>query len=438
MLEFLKGLMKKKEDEPPKSLTFDEIPGWIDGEETVGRQELETASGAIRTRIEDLRKSLLAQVLDLRIPEEKRHLHPKLEKVAISTLPLFGRSMSQALEKPFPQDTDSFYPAAAECLKTCIKTTQGQGRYLQAVFPEEMKGIRGTMKDFGREINALTDATKRYRELSERTGKIRNVYEALIEIRDNKAESGDRHSQITQRISDAQKSLDDLAAQKNELEKSPEYQAFLKMKEEIRAMEEKRDTEMREFTVLSAVIAHVFRKAEKVEGRKGDGASAKAVRQATDLLSSHEIPLPGDLEPALRVAFPIVLPLTESGEVPLKNKEEKTLFSDTGHLSEVLVKSAAAYHSYERKTAAIGDELEGGPVRTQMNRLETETRQMEKVVERGTAQLAELAKHQEDAEGAVPTLAAELDHAIGEFSEGRIRVQTESCISIIRNREKSV
>lgn len=438
MLEFLKGLMKKKEEEPPRLLTFGEIPGWMDGIEAAARQELETTSGSIRTHIEALRKSILAQVKDLKVPEEKRHLHPKLEKVAISTLPLYQRSMTQTLGKPFPQDADGFYLAATECLKTCLKTTQGQGRYLQAVFPEEMKGIRGTLKDFGHEINALTRATKKFRDHGVAVQEIRKVFDSIVEIRDNKAGSGDRRSQITRRIADAKRTLDELAAQQAQLEKSPGYQEYLTIQGQIRAIEEKRDTEMREFTVISAVIAHVFRKAEKVEGRKGDGPSAKAVRQATDLLSDHQIPGPDELAAALRISFPVVLPLIESGEVPLKNKEERALFSDTDHLSEVLGKCATAYHEYEVKIAAMTEELEAGPVRAQINRLDTEKRQTGKTVERGEAQITELAKYQDESAEAVPALAAELDRTIGEFSDGRIRVQTESCNSIIATREKSV
>ncbi|MEN6611362.1 MAG: hypothetical protein ABFC24_11010 [Methanoregulaceae archaeon] len=438
MLEFLKGLMKKKEKEPPRLLTFGEIPGWMDDIDLSARQELDTATDAARTHIEALRKSLLAQVKDLKVPEEKRHLHPKLEKVALSTLPLFERSMSQTLAKPFPAGTDEFYVAAGECLKTCLKTMQGQGRYLQAVFPEEMKGIRGTLKDFGHEINALTEATKKFRDHGERVQGIRKIYDALVEIRDSKTGSGDRHSQIVQRIADAKRALDDFAAQRVQLEKSPEYLAYLKLKEQIHAIEEKRDTEMREFTVISAVIAHVFRKAEKVEGRKGDGPSAKAVRQATDLLSDHQIPRPDELAAALRISFPVVLPLIKSGEVPLKNKEERTLFSDTDHLSEVLGKCVNAYHEYEVKIAAMNEELEAGPVRAQITRLETEKRQTEKTMERSEAQIADLAKYHEEAAEAVPTLAGELDRTIGEFSKGSIRVQPESCNSIITTREKSV
>lgn len=438
MLEFLKGLLKKEEEQPPQVLTFDELAGWLEEIDTRSRKELETATDAARTHLEALRKSLLAQVKDLKVPEEKRHLHPKLEKVALSTLPLFERSMSQTLAKPFPAGTDEFYAAAGDCLKTSLKTLQGQGRYLQAIFPEEMKGIRGTLKDFGHEINALTEATKNFRDHDAKVQEIRKIYDAIREIAENQDGSGGRKAQIVQRIDDARKNIAGLIGERTKLKQTPEYHAFLKMQEQIQEIEKNLEREMREFTVLSAAIAHVFRKAEKVAGRKGDGTSAKAIRIATTLLSDHEVPKPEDLSSALKGAFPIVLPLIESGEVPLKNKEERALFSDTAHVSEILEKCAIAYHSLAEKISVAKEELSGNLILAQMNRFETELRQMEKLVERGENQIADFAKHMDDAVGALPTLATELDLTVSQYSDGKIRVQVDSCNSIIKNVEKSV
>jgi hypothetical protein len=437
MLKFLKDLMKKGE-EAPRFLTFEELGEWLDEEEKREKADLEVRTEAARSRIDALRRSLSAQAGDLTFPEEKRQLHPKLERIAISTLPLFERSMGQTLGKPFPSGTDEFYAAAAECLKSCLKAVQGQGKYLQAVFPEEMKAIRATLRDFGNEINALTGAMKMYRERSAQVREVRRVYDALIEIRDGHTGAGSRRSQIERRIADARKTMQDLKREQARLESGPEFRSLTAIREQISRLERDQDRTTREFTVLSAALAHVFRKAEKVAGRKGDPAAAKAVRQATDMLSDHQVPSRDDLAAALRSSLPVVMPLIESGEVPLKNREERVLFADPDHLTVVLEQSAAEYHACAKKLTAALEELAANPVAAHLTQIETESRQMEKTIARGEAQLGEFAKHLEDAAGAVPTLIDELERTAAALSGGKVRVQTGPLISMMEKREKSV
>ena len=437
MLEFLKGILKK-EEAAPRYLTFDGIPAWLDGEEKRALLDLEARNATSRSRIEALRKSLLQQAKALTFPEEKRHLHPKLERIAISTLPMFERSISQALVKPFPEGTDEFYTAAAECLKNSLRAVQGQGKYLQAVFPEEMKAIRATLRDFGSEINAMTESVKTHRDLMDRIASIREVYDALIEIRDNKSDAGNRSLAIQRRIADARDAIRALKNEQRAIENGADYGTYAGLQKQVSILEQEQERVLREFTVLSGAVSHVFRKAEKVAGRKGDPGAAKAVSHANSILSDHDVPLPEDLAAALRGAMPIVLPLIASGEVPLKNKEERALFADAVHLSRILEQNAAEYHSISERLAVARENCARSPAASRLHQIGIEVRQHEKTIERGELQIVEARQQQKEATGAVPTLAAELDHRIAAHTGGGIRLQTSLVISMIENREKSV
>jgi len=437
MLEFLKGILKK-EEAAPRYIPIEEIPSWLDGEEKRALLDLETRNATSRNRIEALRKSLLQQAKALTFPEEKRHLHPKLERIAISTLPMFERSITQALVKPFPEGTDEFYTAATECLKNSLRAVQGQGRYLQAVFPEEMKAIRATLRDFGGEINAMTESMKTHRDRADRIASIRDVYDALIEIRDNKSDAGNRSLAIQRRIANARDAIRALKNERREIENGTDYWTYAGLQKEVSTLEHDQERTLREFTVLSGAVSHVFRKAEKVAGRKGDPGAAKAVSHANSILSDHDVPVLEDLAAGLRGAMPIVLPLIVSGEVPLKNKEERALFADAEHLSRILEQNAAEYHSLSSRLAAARENCAKSPAASRLNQIGIEFRQHEKTIERGELQIAEAARQQKEAAGAVPTLAAELDHQIAAHTGGRIRLQTALVISTIENREKSV
>ena len=80
-----------------------------------------------------------------------------------------------ALNRQYPENPDDFYIAVTECLKGCIKSSAGPGRYLMGVFPEEMKAIRVSIDQVGREINSLNPVIAETRKKEEEIIKIRQL-----------------------------------------------------------------------------------------------------------------------------------------------------------------------------------------------------------------------------------------------------------------------
>jgi hypothetical protein len=81
-----------------------------------------------------------------------------------------------------------------------------------------------------------------------------------------------------------------------------------------------------------AVISHVLRKSEKLVSRSQGVAAAKGLEEAVDLLAGSGIPGRDKLLPVMRKTLPVVSSMVQTGEITLKNKEERELFSPDGDL----------------------------------------------------------------------------------------------------------
>ena len=93
--------------------------------------------------------------------------------------------------------------------------------------------------------------------------------------------------------------------------------------------EKKREELTRAYTTLSMTASHVFRKAEKIATKQRHPAEISTLRHTIELLSDHIVPDPDELDSALAMACPIAERMIGAGEITLKNKEERGIFSDT-------------------------------------------------------------------------------------------------------------
>jgi sugar-specific transcriptional regulator TrmB len=99
-------------------------------------------------------------------------------------------------------------------------------------------------------------------------------------------------------------------------------------KQTLEAMTEARDKAIRQYDVISMTAAHVLRKAEKVIHKQKRQTDQRKLLDAIDILSDHGVPDPSSLVNALTISFPIVNQMIQKGEISLKNKEERVIFSD--------------------------------------------------------------------------------------------------------------
>ena len=82
--------------------------------------------------------------------------------------------------------------------------------------------------------------------------------------------------------------------------------------------------------------SHVFKKAEKIAVKQHLTADVASLREAIELLSDHELPDASRMSTVLLAACPVAQRMIDAGEIPLKNREEREVFSDTNQFCTLM------------------------------------------------------------------------------------------------------
>jgi hypothetical protein len=414
MYKFFKDFLKKKEPENV-TLMFDAVPAWLSEHETTLRaallNETETPVRNIRNATAQLRHI----VNSIAEAEHDPAIHPKLKTIAKNSLPLFVKAMKASLAKDLPEDIEEFYTAAVESVKGCLNSTRGQGRYLQVVFPEEMKAVKNGIDAIGREINSITSSLTDYRKQVTQAHEVRTLYEALLDLRTDSEKALEKDQRIRTRITEISNRIEQLEKEREEISTEAGMDEIKKAKSTLDAEEKKKEELARAYTTLSMTASHVFRKAEKIATKQRHPAEISVLRQVIDLLSDHAVPDPDNLASALALACPITERMIATGEIVLKNKEERGIFSDTVHFRTEMHTTSRAVGKQENECRNIQNALSSHPVLVKLNSLEREKTQLEHMREKEEQEQKDLTEWREKIAGKIPILEDELRSKIEEI-----------------------
>jgi hypothetical protein len=342
----------------PGAVTYriDELPAILDSREDEVTRILLEKTLKQRNTIRDLRSALKELVQDLASKEREEAYHPKLETIAKNTLPLFERAMLSSLTKDLPEEPEEFYHAASESLKGCVKGLSGQGRYLRGVFPEEMKEIRGIVDQIGREMNAMTPSIAEARSKRTLIAAVRADLSRLNSAETEKKRGTEEIFQLKGDIDREERECDQIRERIRTMKEAADTADLRAMREEVAALNREFLDEERALLADFAVISHVFRKGEKVLGRITGPASAKDLEALVDLLTGSGVPAEDQFMPGLSRSMPLIEGMIVSGDLALKNKEEKELFSkETDLVARVrdgYARREAAYQRFRVKERA--------------------------------------------------------------------------------------
>ena len=201
MYNFIKNLLNPKKPEPVV-IAFNAIPAWTDEQEKNARTALEEAAKAPMQNIRNSAAQLQHIVNSISGSEHDPALHPKLKAVAKNSLPLYVKAMNAALAKPLSDDIEEFYTDAVECLKSSLNSNRGQGRYLQAVFPDEMKAVKMAIDAMGKEMNILTAALATYQKQKAAIDAVTALYQSVMDMQEDMQRSLEKEHRITARINE--------------------------------------------------------------------------------------------------------------------------------------------------------------------------------------------------------------------------------------------
>jgi len=423
MFDFIRDIFKKEEPSVDH-IRIDEVSAIFDISEKDLDSDVRARTSDHMKKILDARSDLIGLVETLSSAEREEAFHPKLEKIAKNTLPLFVKSMLTSLGRELPGEPGEFYQAATECLKGCVKSQAGPGRYLQGVFPDEMKAIRDEIDLVGREMNSMTPIISEARKKRELIRVCREIYGNLNDQIGEKESSRIQIPRVEKDLLEQRKILEQNSVDLSRVMEGEGAKSLqdLRRKEES-AREEVAATERRMRAVFSN-ISHVFRKGEKIMKRGESGQAPKELHRSIELLSGREIPAKGDLEENVEPILGTVSSMIESGDIALKNKEEKNLFSDPSAIKIILSDLYTRRREAEERVSAIAEQFRNDPARARIIVLEREIEQKEEQIRKLEYQLQVLEEKGREADSLIPELSGKLESSLGQLTGKEIVLES--------------
>ena len=421
MFERLKKILKSETPEP-LVITFEEIPAWLDKRQKTITINLQKDTAAPMRTIREAAHNLEHIIQMLHAAEFNAEIHPKLKSIAKNTLPQYSKAMETALSKPLPGDVEGFYTVATEMLKGCLNSTRGQGKYLQTVFPEEMKTVRTGIDAIGREINAMTGALTSFRKEMERVKEAEKLHGALVDIANDAEKSLEKENRISQRVLEIQTRIEECGQEIDRLKSDDVQHEIAEQQRTSQVLAEGRDQTIRRYAALSMTASHVLRKAEKLAHKQHKVDDEGVLQHALDLLSDHAVPDSTILTGALSTASPIAVRMIETGDVPLKNKEERAIFSDpAGFISEISSLSIK-YAEQEKNCEEAEHMLRSHPVIVKTDSLVRERSQLEVILKKEIHSKTELMNWRNDLKKSIPSLQQRLEKILGDLSGSDVQL----------------
>lgn len=412
MHDFLKKIFGKKEAEVV-SIPYNSTPAWLDERERTAQKTLESEISRPKTTIRQAVSDLQKIVDSLKRSERDPEIHPKLKTIAKNSLPLYTRAMHTTLSRELPEKSEEFYSAATECLKSCLNSIHGQGRYLQMVFPDEMKAIRQKIDVIGREVNQITHSLAGYRREKALIDAARSVHTALEDIDADIRKAVDKDQRITVRIHDMTERESAISRELAALDSDAGAVEVTGLESALRDRETERDAAARTYAALSMTASHVLRKAEKIATKQKHPSETAVLRHTIKLLSDHEVPETEALRESLATACPIAMRMIDSGEIVLKNKEERAVFSGTRSFGDDVCTACTSLKEREIACHTLQEKISLHPLLQKKNSLEREKGQLMMMLAKEKVARKDLEEWRARTNKRIPELKEELRKKIG-------------------------
>jgi len=420
---FLQKILGTGKSAPQVTLAFSETPAWITGKESSAKETLVTATREPMREIRNGIATLQLIVTNIAGAEHDESLHPKLRTIAKNSLPQFVKAMKASLNKDLPEDPEDFYPAATECIKNCLHNVHGPGRYLQAIFPDEMKAVRSGIDTLGRGINSINPVLAAYRKETTGLAVSREKYETITGLMADLTASDEKAKRFHARITEIQERVTAIDQELASLPRDPRMCEIDDQKKVHAGLCEERDSAARTYSALSMTASHVFRKAEKIATKQRHTSEVTVLNAAMDMLSDHEIPDADQLDAALAAACPLAERMITDGEVIVKNKEERAIFSNTSHFRKEIVLAGRTLQDLEKKCHQAESALLTHPLLVRMQSLEREKTQLASMKAKEEQGLSELEEWREKTRKQIPELLQHLREKIAGMSGDNVQLQ---------------
>ncbi|MDG6257732.1 MAG: hypothetical protein QCH35_09070 [Methanomicrobiaceae archaeon] len=351
MGSFFDRLFGRKPEAPVLVLEYAEIPQWLDGREIDVRNEMIGQTAGSRTAIAHAIEEARNRVNQLRTVEFGDQTPPKLKRVVETSLQPFVRAMDITLSRHFSSDPIEFYNDAVEVLKGCMKHMKGQGKYIAAVLPEEMKELRSCLSHIGTEINKLTEEIGRAQQVMDKIREARDAYRALEEAAGECRAKGMQWKRLWKDIERDEARLTAIAEKVAGIETDTSYRAARELQARAGALEQEHRNLRERYHSIASTTGGVLRRAAYAAERQGTTESAHRIQKVMQMLDTPATPGPDILIRSVRAILPDIRAMVDGNIIVLKNKSELHLFSDDAVLIKELETICQGH-------ADVGDEID--------------------------------------------------------------------------------
>jgi hypothetical protein len=353
MAGFLKKLFSK-DDNSPVICDYNTIPSDLESEENGVSASLNDAAKRSRGIISRALKDVAAvadNFMNLKVDSDAE-LNARVKSVVERSLPQFAAALRKTVpdESSFPEDPQEYYNAVAETLKSVTKCIRGQGRYVIAAFPEEMKELKGHIDVIGREINSMNGTFRPALEKTARIDAVSKSYERCRDIAERHGALLEENMRLEKEIADSEPELSEIERSISELKDSSEYGNYEAAIAGKTAAGEEFVRIADSLHLITANLGNVLRKVSYAAEKDGakelvkDIARFEAALNAYDL-SAEEKEDASEIETLWSPLYSAVAGYVRDNPSFIKTKSEERLLTDDGALiSEIsgLRKSYAA------------------------------------------------------------------------------------------------
>lgn len=368
MLERLRSIFGREEAAP--EIGLNEL-GPLLREEMQGLEErLAESLQQEKVAVVDAIKVLEEALARMKSREREIASHPKLEKIARSSLPAFLKAMEQQLHRTLPEEPQAFYQEAAGMLKGCITASRGSGKYLHAVLPEEMRQVREGIGTLGRCVNRMTALLKETEGRRRELAALEHLLEGLSALEKERARIEDRLEKNRLEEDALARRAVQIEGRRGALRQSAEFRQLEEIRRSLEVLAQEEVLRKQRVERYIAISLGVFRRACTVSRRLKGGSGDSALENAVKRLEQYGGSGTTGIAPLWRDAMAAARSLIEGGQLVLKGAEERELFSGGDTLAQEAI---AAFESLERllqEKGALEERIAASPARMEEGQLQ--------------------------------------------------------------------
>lgn len=426
MFRKVKELFGGREAPGDQEIRLEDIPDLLASHETRHEADLQAAFSSSRKKILATRERLENAVRSLSESKNEGDFHPKLQKIVRNSLPQFEKALLLALSRQLPEDADEFYPACSESLKGCVKGLAGPGRYLRNVFPGEMKEIRALIDEFGKELNLLTPLVASSRARREKFRSLRSAHSHALELQgtlkrlSREIPALEAEIRELERAKEVKKEIMDSCT--SQLAGDSAFQSVVREAEH--SEKELMDTE-RELNATISTFVHVLRKAEKITQRSDAARLARDLKQVIHMATDHQVPRGEDIAREAGAVLPVVSSMIASGEIQLKNQEERDLFSNPDAIPQTLSTQIAQSEQARENAGRLKAQLDSHPLKARCKSAEHDLAAILAALKRKETEFRELCEKQKEMQEKIPLTFLQMEEELSELVGMNVHIQRE-------------